>query len=426
MFVQVWQLTLESTCWIDEVSEDNDDIDLSMHRLCSSTPTSSLELSVLRSSCHNLECDFNHRFMPNSCQSRHRQFILHKSYTDPSLNMKSYSVNNTTNNNNDDNSVKIQSSFNDSSNITLGRFVCSVRETECRLFGLTPGQNYAFRVRARNRAGEGLWTEWISLSTPPSLPGVPTSSPRLLPKSPYVIQIAWDPVTCINGAKIYEYRLECRQYQSLNSMDYYDISSYTINIPSEKKSTVNSLENSSGLDSFEQMENDSFFQLIYAGSKLSFEMTGLQPASLFAFRFCAVNSAGAGPWSPIAKCWTPSAPPDQPHGLCIRELNSESVLLLWVIPHCNGSPITNFMIEVTRINNHHKSTSKSRINSSNVKFIQIPAPYLMDHKKHPMNSSTKLPIISVTPDTSNSVQQQLQNKMMQYCLNKLKPSTSYM
>lgn len=69
-------------------------------------------------------------------------------------------------------------------------------------------------------------------------------------------------------------------------------------------------------------------------------MTGLQPASLFAFRFCAVNSAGAGPWSPIAKCWTPSAPPDQPHGLCIRELNSESVLLLWVIPHCNGSPIT--------------------------------------------------------------------------------------
>lgn len=84
------------------------------------------------------------------------------------------------------------------------------------------------------------------------------------------------------------------------------------------------------------------------------------------------------------------------------------------------------MIEVTRINNHHKSTSKSRINSSNVKFIQIPAPYLMDHKKHPMNSSTKLPIISVTPDTSNSVQQQLQNKMMQYCLNKLKPSTSYM
>ncbi|TNN09252.1 Fibronectin type-III domain-containing protein isoform 2, partial [Schistosoma japonicum] len=413
---EVWQLTLESTCWIDDESDDNDSDLLSSHRYCSSTPTSPLDLSAVRSSCHNLEYDSNYKsFLNNGQMLRHRQLAsLHRSYTDPLLNMKSLY----TGNNNNENSIKMQSLINnDSSSITLGRFICSVRETECRLFGLTPGQNYAFRVRARNRAGEGLWTEWITLSTPPSLPGAPSCPPRLLPKSPWIIHIAWDPVTCMNGAKIYEYRLECRQYQSSNSMDFYDISS-------EKKLISNtSLENSSGLDSPEQIENDSFFQLIYAGPKLSFEITGLQPASLFAFRVCAVNSAGAGPWSPIAKCWTPSAPPDQPHGLCVRELSPESALISWILPQCNGSPITNFMIEMTRLTNL-KSTYKSR--HSNVKYIQIPGPYLMDHKNQPsINTNMKLPIISM-PDTSYAmIQQHMQKQMIQYCLNKLRPSTTY-
>ncbi|KAK4475331.1 hypothetical protein MN116_002397 [Schistosoma mekongi] len=413
---EVWQMTLESACWIDEESEDNGSDLLSSHRYCSSTPTSPLNLSALRSSCHNLEYGSNYKsFLNNGQIFRNRHSAsLHRSYTDPLLNTKSLY----TGNNNNENSIKMQSLvINDSSSITLGRFICSVRETECRLFGLTPGQNYAFRVRARNRAGEGLWTEWITLSTPPSLPGAPSCPPRLLPKSPWIIHIAWDPVTCVNGAKIYEYRLEYRQYQSSNSMDFFDASS-------EKKLILNtSLENSSCLDSPEQIENDSFFQLIYVGPKLSFEITGLQPASLFAFRFCAVNSAGAGPWSPIAKCWTPSAPPDQPHGLCVRELSSESALILWILPQCNGSPITNFMIEMTRLTNL-KSTSKSR--HSSVKHIQIPGPYLMDHKNQPsINTNMKLPIISM-PDTSHPmIQQNLKKKMIQYCLNKLRPSTTY-
>ncbi|CAH8666291.1 unnamed protein product [Heterobilharzia americana] len=322
-----------------------------------------------------------------------------------------------------------------------------------------------FSCSSYNCAGKGLWTEWISLSTPPSLPGVPTCPPRLLPKSSRTVHISWDPVTCINGAKIYEYRLEYRQYYtSFNSTDYYNVG-HASNIPSEKTVICNSfctsLDSSSGIDSTEQADSDSFSscyafnkenircKVIYAGPKLSFELTDLQPATLFAFRFCAVNTAGAGPWSPIAKCWTPSAPPDQPHGLCIHDLNSDSALILWVAPQCNGSPITSYTIEITQfghIKSNNKSASGNRIMPlyPDVNYIQIPAPCLSNYNNNQiMNSIAKQqhPFLSVmdtstttvganttattTHNNSNNNNTQSQKKMIQHYLSKLKPSTTY-
>lgn len=87
-----------------------------------------------------------------------------------------------------------------------------------------------------------------------------------------------------------------------------------------------------------------FFRQLYSGSSLSYELEKAQPASRFAFRFCARNSAGSGPWSPIATCLTPPARPGQPCGLRATRVDTDAIHLLWFRPLPNGSPVTSKFI----------------------------------------------------------------------------------
>lgn len=99
-----------------------------------------------------------------------------------------------------------------------GRLVCSVSKPQCHVFGLKPGSKYIFKVRARNSAGPGVWSDFVSIDTPPGLPGRLKDPIRLLAKSDCAIQAAWDPVISIRGSHIIEYRLECRYYYT--KLDY--------------------------------------------------------------------------------------------------------------------------------------------------------------------------------------------------------------
>ena len=98
---------------------------------------------------------------------------------------------------------------------------------------------------------------------------------------------------------------------------------------------------------------------VYSGTNRQFELQDLQPASRIAFRVCAVNSAGAGSWSPVGSCVMPAARPDQPTGLaldpspfphttiagsqaevCVGGVSMTTAQIVWIAPTDNGCPIT--------------------------------------------------------------------------------------
>ncbi|VDM05930.1 unnamed protein product [Schistocephalus solidus] len=93
-----------------------------------------------------------------------------------------------------------------------------------------------------------------------------------------------------------------------------------------------------------------------------FELHHMQPASQLSFRVCAVNSAGASPWSAPGSCVMPPSYPDQPFDLgldrspqhettctsnpavysnaVVDGVSLSSANLIWTAPLTNGCPIT--------------------------------------------------------------------------------------
>ena len=87
-----------------------------------------------------------------------------------------------------------------------------------------------------------------------------------------------------------------------------------------------------------------FFQ-IYYGASTNFEVKGLSPNTLYSFRVQAINSAGAGLYSPVSTCVTPPSSPSTV--LSIRASPSATdVLLQWKEPHNNGSEIHAYNIDI--------------------------------------------------------------------------------
>ena len=84
---------------------------------------------------------------------------------------------------------------------------------------------------------------------------------------------------------------------------------------------------------------------IYYGANTNYEVKGLSPNTLYSFRVQAVNSAGAGLYSPVSTCVTPPSSPSTV--LSIRASPSATnVLLQWKEPHNNGSEIYAYNIDI--------------------------------------------------------------------------------
>ncbi|XP_065164149.1 fibronectin type-III domain-containing protein 3A-like isoform X4 [Atheta coriaria] len=177
------------------------------------------------------------------------------------------------------------------------------KDTECNVEGLLPGSRYVFTARALNRVGAGEWAEEASLmsgAAPPEACAQPTATCR---SSTHVF-VQWSaPAT--NGASISEYRLEM---------------------------------GSNGTA-------DDQFTLIYQGESTSYDAKNLTPFTTYYFRVQAANSAGYGLYSPIAATITPAAPPAQIQN--IRHTSTPtSIALSWLEPSSNGTPISEYIIEV--------------------------------------------------------------------------------
>jgi hypothetical protein len=181
------------------------------------------------------------------------------------------------------------------------RIVYHGRDLDCVVAGLLPGRPYLFQVRAFNRAGAGSWSEYLDVL---SGPGVPEAPRNLLVecRTANSAFISWEEGVN-NGASITEYRLE-----------------------------------------WSRKENDSFMQL-YCGTNSNYEAKGLTPVTHYFFRVQAVNSAGPSPYSMLASCVTPAAPPSIVTSVKVYP-KSTSITITWKEPANNGSPITGYYIDI--------------------------------------------------------------------------------
>ncbi|VDD76810.1 unnamed protein product [Mesocestoides corti] len=237
------------------------------------------------------------------------------------------------------------------------RLVFSGGENSCEISGLHSGQSFAFRVRARNSTGWSDWSEWCTFSTAPSPPGEPSGPPRVKPTSATSVAVSWERVEQTNGAEITEYRVEWQpnvvepsETCTPPERDQVDL----VLSPTENSVNGSKISASSSSTCPPTCPNDGF-QLVYSGGECHFELHDLQPASRIAFRVCAVNSAGAGKWSPLGGCVMPASRPGQPSGLaldrsavsptgeaetCVGGVSMTTARLVWIVPVDNGCPIT--------------------------------------------------------------------------------------
>ncbi|XP_076062966.1 miles to go isoform X2 [Oratosquilla oratoria] len=193
------------------------------------------------------------------------------------------------------------------------------RDTECTVASLLPGRPYIFLVRAVNRIGAGAWSEPLEVVSGAGPPDAP-HTPQLTCRAPHTVHVAWEePIN--NGAGIEQYTVQVAEVSCPHAES------------SESSSTCG------------DMESDLAFSTAHTGHSTTAEVRNLNPATTYAFRIQASNSAGSGPWSAHSMVTTPAAPP-APVAYLSASPAATSVTLLWGEPANHGDPITHYVIEV--------------------------------------------------------------------------------
>ena len=190
---------------------------------------------------------------------------------------------------------------------------------------LIPGATFYYRVRAVSPAGDGDWSNEVSMTTPPNLAGQPTAQ-LAVPAGTGAIKVSWTAPDS-GGTTITSYELQVRT-----------------GVPDEADPSIADFE----MDTTTTITN-------LPGDREEYTHKGIRAGVAYYYRVRAVNVAGNGMWSAITAEAEPSpavpgtpGPPTISSGPTVAA-NATSYTLVWAAPDDRGTlPITGYEVQYQR------------------------------------------------------------------------------
>ena len=174
--------------------------------------------------------------------------------------------------------------------------------------GLAPVTTRFYRVSAINRVGAGAPAGPVNGTTLADVPSPPTGL-RATASGTSEIRLSWTAPASDGGARIMGYRIETSR---------------------DAGRTWTRLRTNTGT------------------TETTFAHTGLQPATTRHYRVLAINRAGVGRASNVARATTEATVPSTPRDLSATANGTSRIDLSWRTPTTNGgAPITGYRIEVS-------------------------------------------------------------------------------
>lgn len=250
------------------------------------------------------------------------------------------------------------------STISARHTVYKGRDSECTVSNLQPGNEYSFIVRAVNRVGASPWSDVLSISSGAAAPDIP-SPPITTPRSPFHVYVEWQEPPC-NGAPLTEYKLEMsntdqeEQYAAVfqglaTSYDVKGLTPFTTyffrvqacntagcSLFSQVSATMTPASTPSVMSAPRYEATPSSLTLYWHepaangaeilhyivelgdkvvittdGPTTEYTIENLKPEASYKIKVKAVNSIGAGAYSPMLKACTLPLPPPAPKLDCI-------------------------------------------------------------------------------------------------------------
>ena len=172
---------------------------------------------------------------------------------------------------------------------------------------LSPASTWRYRVQAINAVDKGPESEEARATTAAALPEAPTELTAAA-RGPSWIELTWEAPTYTGGVPIRGYKIEVHEEES----------SLWIVLVANTRSTGT-----------------------------GYHHLGLDPGSTRYYRVSAINSAGVGPESGVARARTDPVVPGKPTGLTATVNGTSQIDLAWSPPdEDGGGPISGYRIEV--------------------------------------------------------------------------------
>ncbi|MYK65109.1 MAG: fibronectin type III domain-containing protein [Gemmatimonadetes bacterium] len=171
-----------------------------------------------------------------------------------------------------------------------------------------PGTTWHYRVAAINAAGPGPESNTAAATTPAGAPDAPEELAARTRGTSW-IEVSWKPPAFDGGARVTGYRIETRQ------------------------------------------DDNALWTVLLADTRsgaLQYQHVGLAPGTTMRYRVSAINSAGAGVPSSVARATTDATIPDAPTDFAAAASGSTGIDLVWRAPRYDGgAPISGHRIEVS-------------------------------------------------------------------------------